>query len=73
MKNSKLLVMLAAAATLVAACNDRNGDGTPMTTTQIVSDEISANTSDGAAPIMLNDLPISNADTDDTSLPIPVI
>ncbi|HEY1077056.1 MAG TPA: hypothetical protein VGE51_10250 [Fontimonas sp.] len=69
--SKRLALVMLAAAGLIAACDSNNNR--PQTTTQIVIDEIDRNTGDDALPIVLNDLPISDDDTDESSLPMPVL
>lgn len=72
-KSRGLLLLASALAITGAAC--RHNDTamtTPGTVTSIVAEEIAANTTDTASPIVINDLPISTADTDDVSPPQPV-
>lgn len=65
------LIAIAVAA-LVAGCSDNGASGVSRTTTQIAAQEIKQNTRDSAAPIELNDLPISDADTTETGRPEPI-
>lgn len=69
---------LAAGMTIAAlglsACDDDDvaAAAGPKTTTQVAAQEIADNTRDDAVPIQINDLPFSDADTDETALPGPV-
>lgn len=68
-----LLAGVAAALTLLAtACNDDDAATGPATVTRIAASEIAARTDDAAAPLELNDLPIDDGDTDETSSPLAV-
>lgn len=63
---------LAALVLLVAACNE---DDTPVpdtTVTGLVTSQIDSNTNDSAAPIDLNSLAVSDANTDESSSPTSV-
>ena len=72
MTSRKVLVVLLVAL-VVTACGggDEIASGA-QSLIALVKHEIADNTSESATPIVINDLPISDQGTDDTSLPDPV-
>ncbi|MGQ0528612.1 MAG: hypothetical protein ACT4PG_02110 [Panacagrimonas sp.] len=65
--------LTALAALALAACGgDDNQQRGPQTTTEIAMEEIDQNTSETSGPILLNDLEISDADTNETDAPSPI-
>ncbi len=66
----RLLAALGTAAILVA-CHDGNDD-LSRTTSTIAAQEIAGNSSETSVPIELNDLPISDSDSSETALPVPL-
>lgn len=71
MTHRKLWLVFTAAALGVAACDNDNDRG-PASVTRIVASEIAQNTRDDAAPILINDLPISDSNTRDDTDPAPI-
>lgn len=65
-------VLPAAAALLLAACSS-GGGGSNQTTGQVANDQIANGTSETAEPIVINDLPLSEQGTDETSSPAAVL
>ena len=67
------LLLIIIGALVLAACG--GGDGiasAAQSVIELIKTEIASNTSDSAAPIVINDLPISEDGTDETSSPDPV-
>jgi hypothetical protein len=52
----------------LASCNDDDNNGN-RTITKVAMKEISQNTAEDSDPIQINDLTLSNRDTDETGLP----
>lgn len=73
--NVRKLLLAAVAAgpvLLAAACHDDEASAGPATVTALAASEIGARTDESAAPLPLNDLTIDEADTNETSSPLPV-
>ena len=56
----------------LASCNDDSGNGNSRTVSGVAKSEISRNTSETSDPILINDLPFSDADTRETGSPEPI-
>lgn len=69
---TRFLRIALAAPLLLAACRGNDSASGPQTVTQLAADVIATSTADDATPLDLNTLPISDADTDEISLPQPV-
>lgn len=73
MNARKLTPFALGAALLLAGCPREDDGHTPArTVTQIASTQIASRTTDAGLPLELNALRISDADTDEVSLPAPV-
>ena len=70
MKTKRLIPLAVLAALAASGCG--NDGGGAATVTQQAAREIAVNTADDAFPIEINDLPLSNADSKDTTEPKPV-
>lgn len=71
MRMQRLLALSVGAALLLSACNDDDASG-PKTATALAKREIASRTTETAEPIEMNLRVISEADTDESSLPVPV-
>lgn len=68
MNRIAIAALTALGAVALVACDDNEQRG-PQTTTEIAMAEIEENTGETSAPILLNDLEISDDDTNETDAP----
>ncbi|MDM4772599.1 hypothetical protein [Solimonas sp. SE-A11] len=68
------LLLALSSAMFVTACHDDNAAGpqAAQTTSELVDQEIADNTTEVSAPLPLNQLNISDEDTNDTAPPRPI-
>ena len=69
--NRKILA-LSAGALLLVACKNDDSPNPDTTVTGLVTSQIDGSTNETAAPIDLNTLAVSDANTDETSSPLSV-
>lgn len=71
-RKALLLLLLASTLSLAACFGDDDDPVGAQTVMALVASLTAASTDEVSTPIVLNDLPISDAGTDDTSLPAAV-
>ena len=71
MNRIRIAALAACSAMVLVACDDNEQRG-PQTTTEIAIAEIEENTGETSSPILLNDLEISDDDTNDTDAPLAI-